>query len=146
MSPEENKTILLHALDEIWNKGNLNIADELAHPNLLIVHTNTLGIANGSSIEQMKQSVAMYRNAFPDLHATFGNVIAEGEEIAVRFTISGAHHGALLGIPPTGNAVEVTNITIYRMPEGKIVEQWGVTDSLGLLRQLGIGPTLAANG
>lgn len=145
MTPDENKAILRRALDEIWNKGNLAAADDVASPNF-IVHTNMPGIPGHPDIEQMKQSVAIYRTAFPDLNTTFDAMVAEGDMIAVRFTAHGTHRGSLLGIAPTGKEATVANITIYRMAEGRIVEQWGMTDSLGLLRQLGIAPPLAAEG
>jgi steroid delta-isomerase-like uncharacterized protein len=145
MSPDENKAILRRALDEIWNKGNMSAADELASAHLS-VHTNTPGVPGQASTEQIKQSVTMYRAAFPNLHTTLDDLIAEGDMVAIRFTVTGTHRGALFGIPPTGKEVTVTNITLYRMAEGRVIEQWGVTDSLGLLQQLGITPSLTGQG
>lgn len=145
MSPDENKVIMRRALDEIWNKGNLAAADDLADASF-IAHTNMPGTPGHPDIEQLKQSVAMYRAAFPDLRATFDDLVAEGDMVVVRFTAHGTHHGALVGIPPTGKEVTVANITVYRMAGGKIAEQWGVTDSLGLLQQLGVAPSLSPRG
>lgn len=139
MSPEENKAILRHALDEIWNKGNLAVADELAHPDF-VARSNTLGLAESNSLAQLKQSVALYRAAFPDLNVTLDEMVAEGEQVAVRFTASGTHLGPLLGIPPTGKRATVANITIYHMRDGRIMDQRGLTDTLGLLQHLGVAP------
>ncbi len=143
MSPEENKAILRHALDEIWNKGNLAVADELAHPDL-VARSNTLGMAASNTLAQMKGLVAMYRAAFPDLSVTFDEMVAEGEQVAVRFTATGTHLGPLLGIPPTGKRATVANITVYHMRDGRIMDQQGLTDTLGLLQQLGVAPQLGS--
>lgn len=143
MSPEENKAILRHALDEIWNKGNLTVADELAHPDL-VARSNTLGMAGSNTLAQMKGLVAMYRAAFPDLSIAFDEMVAEGEQVAVRFTATGTHLGPLLGIPPTGKRATVANITIYHMRDGRIMDQQGLTDTLGLLQQLGVAPQLGS--
>lgn len=139
MSPEDNKAILRHALDEIWNKGNLEAADELTSPEF-VAQTNTLGLAANTDLVQMKRSVAMYRSGFPDLRITLDDMIAESDMVAVRFTATGTHLGQMLGIPPTGKRVSVVNITLYHMRDGRIVDQQGLTDTLGLLQQLGMAP------
>ena len=143
MSSEENKAILRHALDEIWNKGSLAVVDELAHPDL-IAKSNTLGMAGSNTLSQMKGLVAMYRAAFPDLSITFDEMVAEDAQVAVRFTATGTHLGPLLGIPPTGKRATVANITIYHMRDGRIMDQQGLTDTLGLLQQLGVAPQLGS--
>lgn len=136
MSPDENKAILRHALDEIWNKGHLGAADDLVSADFA-AQTNTPGVAASADVANLKRLVAMYRAGFPDLHVTFDDMIAEGDKVAVRFTATGAHLGQILGIPPTGKRVKVTNITIYHMRDGRIVEQQGLTDTPELLQQLG---------
>lgn len=137
MSSDENKAILRHALDEIWNKGNLEAADELVNTDFA-AQTNTLGLAANTDLVRMKRSVAMYRAAFPDLHITFDDMVAESDRVAVRFTATGTHLGQMLGIPPTGKRVSVANITVYHLRDSRIVDQQGLTDTLGLLQQLGV--------
>jgi len=84
----------------------------------------------------------MYRTAFPDVHFTIEDQIAEGDRVVTRWTARGTHQGPLVGIPPTSKQVTMSGIAIYRLVDGKIVEQWGVNDMLGLLQQLGVVPIL----
>lgn len=141
MSPEERKALLIHALDDIWNRGALEAADALAGAEFA-AESNTLGLAPHAGLAQVKRSVALYRAAFPDLRVTFDDVLAEAEMVAIRFTATGTHLGQMLGIPPTGKRVTVENITIYHLRDGKIISQHGLTDTLGLLQQLGVAPPL----
>jgi predicted ester cyclase len=82
----------------------------------------------------------MYLTAFPDLHFTIEDIIAEGDTVVVRQTARGTHQGDLMGIPPTGKQVSGTGITITRVVNGKAVEDWFNGDDLGLLQQLGVVP------
>ena len=82
----------------------------------------------------------MYLSAFPDLHITVEDMIAEGDKIVARLTMRGTHQGAFLGIPPTGKQVTGTAIDINRITGGKSVEHWNNSDTLGLLQQLGVVP------
>jgi predicted ester cyclase len=83
-----------------------------------------------------------YRMAFPDLKTTTEDLIAEGDEVVVRWTTSGSHQGETEAFgPPTGKRMEITGITIQRLDgDGKIVEGWTLADTLGQMRQLGMGP------
>ena len=83
-----------------------------------------------------------YRQAFPDLKTTTEDLIAEGDEVVVRWTTSGSHQGETEAFgPPTGKRMEITGITIQRLDgNGKIVEGWTLADTLGQMRQLGMGP------
>ena len=83
-----------------------------------------------------------YITAFPDLHFTIEDLIAEGGTVVVRFTTRGTHQGTLMGIPPTGKQVSGTGMFIDRIVNGKGVEQWFNSDILGLLQQLGVLPSM----
>lgn len=85
----------------------------------------------------------MYLTAFPDLHFTFEDFIAEGDQVVVRWTPSGTQKGELMGIPPSGKSFSATGIEIYRFEGGKIVEHWLESDMLGLLQQLGVVPSMS---
>jgi len=76
----------------------------------------------------------MYLAAFPDLHFTFEDLIAEGDKVVVRWTSRGTQQGELMGIPPTGKQFSATGIEIYRLEGGKIVEHWLESDNLGMLQ------------
>jgi predicted ester cyclase len=79
---------------------------------------------------------------FPDLRVTIEDMIAEGDKVVIRFTTHGTQQGALGSIPPTGKQVAVPTIEITRIADGKIVEDWGLDDRLGMLQQLGLVPAM----
>jgi predicted ester cyclase len=91
-------------------------------------------------LESFKQFLPMFRTAFPDMSPTVEDMIAEGDKVVDPLTWQGTHQGELMGIPPTGNTVTVTEMHIYRISEGKIVERWGQPDLLGMMQQLGAVP------
>jgi len=134
---KENKAISRRVNEECFNQGNLAVADELLAADY-VDHAAPPGLPAG--VEGFKQLVAIYRTAFPDLHVTIEDQIAEGDKLATRFTASGAHQGELMGIAPTGKKVTVTGIAIERIVDNKIVEHWLVSDQLGMLQQLGVIP------
>jgi predicted ester cyclase len=80
----------------------------------------------------------MLRVAFPDLHYSVEDQIAEGGKVVTRYTASGTHQGELMRMAPTGNRAEITGISITRIEEGKIEEIWENYDTLGMMRQLGV--------
>jgi predicted ester cyclase len=82
----------------------------------------------------------MFRTAFPDLHGTIEDQIAEGDKVVMRMTYRGTHQGELMGIPATGKPVTMTFISINRIAEGKIAEGWVNFDALGMMQQLGVIP------
>ena len=84
----------------------------------------------------------MMLSGFPDLRVTIEDMIAERDKVVTRFTTHGTQHGAFGGIPPTGKQVSVSTIEITRIAGGKIVEDWGLDDRLGMLQQLGLVPTM----
>ena len=90
--------------------------------------------------EGIKRYAAEVRDAFPDVRVTVEDQVAEGEEVATRYTLVGTHRGELMGIPPTGNPVEIVGVAIDRLANGKIVESWDNYDALGMMQQLGVIP------
>ena len=143
MSAEENKALFRRAYEELWNRGNLSAADELIAPDF-INHAASPGSNRGP--ESMRGSVTWARNAFPDLHFEIEELVAEGDLVAGRLTMSGTHEGPLMGKPPTGRSVRNIHMHFVRFRDGKAVEHWGVRDDLGMMRQLGLvvipGPRL----
>ncbi len=93
------------------------------------------------SLEEVKQYLSMYVSAFPDLDVTVEDVIAEGDKAVTRWTLRGTHQGEIEEFgPPTGRQVEVGGISIQRIEDGKIVEEWERYDNLSILQQLGLVP------
>jgi steroid delta-isomerase-like uncharacterized protein len=140
MSTEQNKAMDRRVYEEVWNGGNLAVIDELVAANYVDHDQEPPGALEG--VEGLKQSVTMYRSAFPDVHFTIEDQIAEGDLLVTRWTARGTHQGPLMGIPPTGKQVMVTGISITRVASGKVVEGWTNFDALGLLQQLGAGPSM----
>lgn len=123
--------------EEAFNLGNLAVIDEVTLPNHL-AHNGIAGTPHGP--QSLKLLVSMFRNAFPDLHCTVEDEIVEGDKFAVRWSIQGTHRGMFLGNPPTGKQVDVPGIIFGRTENGRIIEDWTLTDQLGILHQLGIVP------
>ena len=143
MSAEENKALFRRAYEELWNRGNLSVADELIAPDF-VNHAASPGANRGP--ESMRASVMWARTAFPDLRFEIEELLAEGDMVAGRLSMSGTHRGPLMGMPPTGRSVRANHMHFVRFREGKAVEHWGARDDLGMMRQLGLvvvpGPRL----
>jgi predicted ester cyclase len=139
MSTEENKQLVLRWKEELWNKRNVNIVDDLCAPDYVghISGTPVPGPVRGR--EALKHLIAAYFAVF-DIQDTREFLIAEGDLVAIHDTYLLTHTGAFQGIPPTGKEATMTGTDIYRMVDGKIVEQWVEVDMLGFLQQLGFLP------
>jgi steroid delta-isomerase-like uncharacterized protein len=138
MSAEENKALVRRVFEEGWNAGNLDLFDEADAPDYVLHDPSVPEDVRG--VEGVKRFASMYLRAFPDLHFTVEDQVAEGEKVVTRWTSSATHQGELMGIPPTGNRTAVSGITISRVSGGKLAEDWNVWDTLGLIRQLGVVP------
>jgi steroid delta-isomerase-like uncharacterized protein len=91
--------------------------------------------------EEARQFVSMYKTAFPDLNVTVEDTMAEGDKVITRYIVRGTHEGEIEEFgPPTGRHLELEGITIHRIEDGKIVEEWERYDNLGMLQQLGLVP------
>ncbi len=137
MSLEENKAIELRFFEEVVNKGNLAVIDELVAANF-VDRCALPGVEPDR--EGYKQFFAMAHSAFPDFHSTLEDMIAEGDKVVQRFTARGTHKGEWMGIAPTGKQIEIGGIAIHRLAGGKIVEDWASMDMLGAMQQLGVIP------
>ena len=82
----------------------------------------------------------MLRTAFPDIHATIDDILAEGDKVVTRFTMTGTFKGEYMGIAPTGKKITITGILITRWVDGKEVKAWENRDMLGFYQQLGVSP------
>jgi steroid delta-isomerase-like uncharacterized protein len=136
LSPDNNKAIARRAIEEIWNKGNLAVVDELYADDA--PHNDPAWPVQTAGAEGIKQAAEIYRSAFPDLHLAIEDTIAEGDQVVVRWRSTGTHEGELQGIQPTGKQINLTGISISRIADGKIVEEWVNWDTLGMMKQLGV--------
>ena len=132
MSTEENKTLAQHSWELL---RNMDILEEVYDTDL-VWHEPDQDI---QGMEQARQFVSMFLSAFPDLQATVEDAIAEGDKVVTRWTLRGTHQGEIEEFgPPTGKQIEVKGITIHRIEDGKIVEEWERYDNLSMLQQLGL--------
>ncbi len=142
MSTEDNKALVRRAIEEGWNQGNVALIDELDAPNF--IHHDP-DFPNFQTREDYKQWVTEARNAFPDLHLTIDDMIAEGDKVVTRWTFRGTNTGDMVSpmhIPATGKQVTVTGITIDRFANSKFVEDWHQGDIMGFMQQLGLVPAM----
>ena len=133
MPAEENKAIFRRYVEEVTNRGNLEIADEIF--GRYIAHQS-----DGSTLERgpedVKRFTEEYRSAFPDWRVSIDEQIAEGDKVVNRVTLRGTHQRQFRDMAPTGNEVELKAVTIFRFSEeGKVVETWDYFDQLRLMRQ-----------
>ena len=143
-SEEENKAQYRRTFEEVFNQGNLAIVDDLVAPDFLN-HEVPPGM-NNRGPDSTRQIVKMLRSAFPDLHVTIEDLVADQDTVAGRVTMSGTHLGPFQGIPPTGRSFEQAQMHFVRFRDGKAIEHRAVRDDLGMMRQLGVIPAPANAG
>jgi steroid delta-isomerase-like uncharacterized protein len=122
------------------SKGDLAAADALLAPEFAL-HTPLP--TPGPGIEAMNNVITTCRAAFHGLNVTIDDIMADRDKVTARFTARGMHKGEFMGLPPTGKAITMTGIEIFRVREGKITELWGEANLMGLMQQLGILPVPA---
>jgi serine phosphatase RsbU (regulator of sigma subunit) len=133
VSTEENRAIFRRYIEEVWNRTNLEVVDEIF--DRYISHQ-----PDGSVLERgpedVKRFVGEFRSAFPDLRLIIDDQIAEGDKVMIRETARGTHQGELRGMAPTGKEMEIKGMAIFRFSsQGKVVESWDSYDQLSLMRQ-----------
>lgn len=138
---EANKAIARRVVEDIFNAGRLEVADEIVTPDFVGHDPASPEPITGP--EGLRRQAEGYRTAFPDVRLTIEDEIAEGDRVVTRWSARGTHEGELFGIPATGKQATVTGITIDRIDDGRIVETWTNWDTLGLLQQLGAIPAMA---
>jgi steroid delta-isomerase-like uncharacterized protein len=136
VSSEQNKRTVRRIYDELWNERRLEVADELIAEGGRNYDTGL--VAQPFGTEEMRGTVRMVVYGFPDNVHLVEQVICEGETVVARVTFTGTHQGEFMGIPPTGRKIEITEIHIYRLEDGKAVEHRVGRDDLGAMRQLGV--------
>ena len=121
MSAEENESLVRRYFEEAWVKRNLAAVDELMVPNYV---EHQIPDGRLTSRHSLKQLLAMYYKAFPDMKSVLHDIFAQGDRVMYRWSVNATHLGDWLGISPTGNHMRATGITIYRIVGGKAVEGW----------------------
>ena len=138
MSTEQNKELVRQMVEEIFNQGNFDRVDELIVADFVDHEELPPGIPEGR--EGFRVLTAQFREAFPDFHVVVEDLIAEGDRVALRTTWTGTQQGEFMGIPASGKSFSVEVLDILRISGGKIVEHWGIMDSMAMMQQLGAVP------
>ena len=148
MSTTANKEIVRRFYEEVFNQRNVDAfaerslweIDELVHPEFTN-HDPTPAASRDP--ESMKQFIHILTQAFPDHHHAIEDLIAEGDKVTMRCTLTGTHQGRFPGfleMPPTGKSICQRQIHILRVQDGKVAEHWVIRDDLAMMQQLGLIP------
>jgi steroid delta-isomerase-like uncharacterized protein len=132
---EENKSVIRDYIEQVFNARRLDLFEQSIAEEIT-VHA---AVATRGR-ENLRKSVVIILDAFPDLQITIEDLIAEGDRVVLRDTLSGTHQGELFGIPATGEHAVWSGVWIYRLVDGKIAEIWGQADVTSLMQQLGVTP------
>ena len=134
MNTEEHKQIVRSFVEEALNKGNVDAAGDFVADDVVELVPFP---GQGPGLSGLKNVLKGLRLAFPDMHWTIEEQIAEAGKVLTRFTWTGTHEAEFFGVPATGRAVEVWGMVIDRIEDGKIKETRILMDALGLMKQLG---------
>lgn len=136
-SAERNKAVVLRYIEEVWNRHDLGIIDELVSPEYVNHAASTEEYRRGGA----RRIWEWILSVFPDHRFDVDDVAADGQTVAVRGTMVATHEGELMGIAPTGKRVAAQQSHWFRVSDGKLTEHWAVRDDLGMLQQLGAVPS-----
>jgi steroid delta-isomerase-like uncharacterized protein len=138
----DNKQVVMRFVEELWNQRNLAVADEIFDAGC-----RTFQLRSGEPVtaaprgpQVMKMHISEWLSSFPDLHFSIEQMIAEGDKVLTVLTMEGTHTGPWLEIPPNGKHINIRMMTIHRIQDGKIMEDWVIVESFGLFQQLGVLP------
>jgi steroid delta-isomerase-like uncharacterized protein len=139
VNEEQNKAVMRRFIEEMWNQRKLEVADELFAPDCITHQLRGEADVGGfpRSPASIKHEAAAWLAGFPDLRFDLEQMIAVGDEVVSRYTMHGTQTGSWIGVPSSGKTVRVPMITIHRIRDGKIVEDWVLVGTLVLFQQLG---------
>lgn len=134
---EDNKRLVQRWFEEVWNQGRDSAIDEL-----LSLEGKVFGLTEPDTEvqgpEQFKPFVHNLRDAFPDMHVTVEDMLAEADKVIARFRVTGTHKGGGLGVAATGRKINITGMSIVQIKNEKLVQGWSNWDQLGMMQQLGV--------
>jgi predicted ester cyclase len=121
------------------NTGDIGVIskaiDEFVAPDAVI---RTPLPIDATGADALKQIWAMLLRIYPDIHLTVEDLIAEGDKVVGRTTVTGTHQGEFMGVASTGNSVTYNEMFIFRFADGRVVETWGVVDVYAQMKQIGV--------
>lgn len=131
-----HRTTIERLFGEVWSQGQLELVDELYCDNFEAHYFHPPRWGAGKA--GVRAIVTSVRSAFPNYRETVVDFLESGDRVAVRISIKGTNQGDLGSLAPTGKAVDIEEIILFRMEDGKVREQWGVPDMLAFYDQLGL--------
>jgi predicted ester cyclase len=140
MSTEENKAVIGRFFEECWNKGDLAVLEQCFAPD---VQTHSARGASIQSRDWFGDGVTRWRRAFPDYQYVVEHVVAEGDIVAVNTRFTGTHQDVFQWLSygpwaPTGRSIDVMEMFVFRLAEGRVVDLWATWDQVTFARQLGV--------
>jgi steroid delta-isomerase-like uncharacterized protein len=136
VSLDENKAIVRRFVDEIFVQGRRETIDELLADDF-VAHTWP---STGHPKDDLKNATERAHGALTNPRFTIDDMIAEGDRVAVRLTTGATQTGSFMGMPPSGKSYEISEIHIFRLRDGKVIEHWHQFDQMGMMKQLGAMP------
>lgn len=134
MANHDNEKLYRRLIEEVFNQGHMEAADELVAPNS--VERQRGGAGNGP--EGVRRTAGILRSAFSDFSLTIQDLVVDGDKVWARQRGGGTNTGSFFGHPPTGKTAYIEVFDVVRFEDGRIVEHWGVPDQLGMLMALGL--------
>ncbi|HTV10202.1 MAG TPA: ester cyclase [Candidatus Aquilonibacter sp.] len=142
---DDPKKLINRFVEELWNECRLDVADAIFAEDCV-----THQLRSGAPVDpvsrgpdMIKEHVAGWIASFPDLHFSIEQMLSEGDRVVTHLLMEGTQQGTWLGIPASGKRMQIRMFTVHRVLQGKIVEDWVLVESLGVLQQLGVVPDTA---
>ncbi|WP_299532507.1 ester cyclase [Ulvibacterium sp.] len=132
---KNNKEVLKRLIDEAFNNRNLDVLDEVLHPDF-VNHQEVFPLKAKKGPEVFRGLYSIFFQIFSDVKADYTHIISEDDYIMARDFITGTNDGEINGNPATHKKVKFEVFHLYRLQNGKLIERWGLTDDLSLLKQL----------
>lgn len=142
---EQAKHIVTRFVEELWNARRLDVADQIFSDDCMThqLRSGVLAEPAHRGPQAMKEHVSGWLMSFPDLRFNVEQMIADQDRVVSQLVMEGTHQGTWMGIPPTGKRLQIRMITIHRIENSKIAEDWVLVESLGFFQQLGMLPDTA---
>ncbi len=131
----ENKALVRRFYEEVFHQGNVTLVDQLFSPSFAR-HSPPSPDVRGPT--EVKQFCTALRAAFPDIHYTLEDMVAEGDKVVLRWSAQATQQGKFMSVAPTGQSVTLSGTVTFLIQNGQFHEEWSHWDALGLMQQLGI--------
>lgn len=129
---------LARALHDIWNTGDIARVPDIYHPDYVAHWPASSETPERRGLDGVRYGITRIRMAFPDWREEIEDIFGAGDKVCVRYVSTGTHQGAFWGLAPTERRIRIEEMSIYRIADQRIIEQWCMFDELARLQQLGV--------